>query len=45
VPPAAFFRVIGKAAGLATFRAGNARTNVCQADFDSPLIKPKVNSM
>jgi len=45
VPPAAFFRVIRKAARLATFRAGNARTNVRQADFDSPLIEPKVNSI
>jgi len=45
VPPAAFFCVIGKAAGLATFREGNARTNVCQADFNSPLIKPKANSI
>jgi hypothetical protein len=45
VPPAALFRVIGKAAGLATFQAGNARTNARKVDYDSPLIKPKVNNI
>jgi hypothetical protein len=45
MPPALLVRVIGKAAGLVAFRAGNARTNVRQADFDSPLIKAKVNSI
>lgn len=39
------FCVIGQAARLATFRAGDARTDVRQADFDSPLLEPKVNSI
>ncbi len=35
---APLLRVIGKPAGLAAFRAGNARTDVRQADFDSPGV-------
>jgi len=45
VPPTAFLRVIRKAAGLAAFRAGNARANVATADCDSPLVEPKVGSI
>ena len=45
VPPTPLFRVIGQPAGLAAFRAENARANVRQPDFDSPLIEPKVNSI
>ena len=45
VPPTPLFRVIGQPAGLAAFRAGNARADVRQPDFDSPLIEPKVNSI
>jgi hypothetical protein len=43
--PAAFFRVNGKAAGLATVRTQNARANGSQVDFHSSLRKPKVNSI
>jgi len=43
--PAAFFRVNGKAAGLATVRTQNARANVSQVDSHSSLRKPKVNSI
>ena len=45
VPPAPLFRVNCKATGLAAFPAGHARTDVRQADFDSTLIEPKVNSI
>ncbi|MBM4022593.1 MAG: hypothetical protein FJ284_10225 [Planctomycetes bacterium] len=37
--------MIGNTAGLAACRAVNARTDMRQADFDSPLIEPKVNSI
>ena len=45
VTPAPLFRVIGQAARLPAFRAENARADVHQADFDSPLVKPKVNTI
>ena len=45
VPSTPLFRVIGQPAGLAAFQAGNARADVRQPDFDSPLIEPKVNSI
>ena len=37
--------MVGQAAANAAFRAGNARTDVRQADLDSPLVEPKVNSI
>jgi hypothetical protein len=45
VPPAPFFRVVGPTTGNAAFWAPNARTDVRQADFNSTLSEPKVNSI
>jgi hypothetical protein len=43
--PAPLFLVIGKAAGLTAFRLKHIQTHVHQADFDSPLVEPKGNSI
>lgn len=43
VPPAPLLCMIGQAAGTATFRARNIRTDMSQADLDPPLLQPKVN--
>ena len=45
VPPATLFRVVGQPAGNAALWAGNACADVIKADFDSPLVEPKFNSI
>jgi hypothetical protein len=45
VPPATVYHVIGKAVGLAAFPTGTARVYVCKADFDSPRVDPKGDSI
>lgn len=43
LPLASLFGVIGQAGTTGTLRAGNAGTDVRQADFNSSLLEPKGN--
>jgi hypothetical protein len=45
VPPTSFFGMISQAACAATFRTGDPRADVLQADFDSAILEPQVDRL
>jgi hypothetical protein len=45
VPPSPFVGMVGKSAGAAAFRTGDARTDVRESNLDSPLFEPNVHRL